>query len=88
MFAKIQALVGGYAFPYELQEVQSHAWGQWTHYRGVHREDGSVASVFKVSATDPNDRKLVVARNGVRRLKMVSVCAHVLLCCFLPCIAW
>mmetsp|Transcript_346 Transcript_346/g.854 ORF Transcript_346/g.854 Transcript_346/m.854 type:complete len:822 (+) Transcript_346:2496-4961(+) len=71
MFAKLTALVGGYNFPYELQETLPHPWGQWTHYRGVHREDGSVASVFKVSAVDPNDKKLVVARNGVRRLKML-----------------
>ncbi|KAF5836824.1 kinase-like domain-containing protein [Dunaliella salina] len=71
MFAKLTALVGGYSFPYELQETLPHPWGQWTHYRGVHKEDGSVASVFKVSAVDPNDKKLVVARNGVRRLKML-----------------
>jgi|AntDeeMinimDraft_5_1070356.scaffolds.fasta_scaffold178557_1 SCY1-like protein 1 len=73
MFAKLSALVSGHSFPYELQETQAHPWGQWTHYKGVHREDGSVASVFKVSAVDPQDRKLVVARNGVRRLKMVRL---------------
>ncbi len=72
MFAKLTALVGGYSFPYELQDTLPHSWGQWTHHRGVHREDGSLVSVFKVSAVDPNDRKLVVARNGVKRLKMVS----------------
>ncbi|EFJ49788.1 hypothetical protein VOLCADRAFT_80567 [Volvox carteri f. nagariensis] len=72
MFAKLTALVGGgYTFPYVIEEPYDSAWGQWTHYRGKSKEDNSPVSIFKISATDPNDRKLVCARNGVKRLKML-----------------
>ncbi|GLC35616.1 hypothetical protein PLESTM_000343500 [Pleodorina starrii] len=72
MFAKLTALVGGgYSFPYIVEEPYDSAWGQWTHCRGKSKEDNSPVSVFKISATDPNDRKLVCARNGVKRLKML-----------------
>lgn len=72
MFAKLTALVGGgYSFPYILEEPYDSAWGHWTHYRGKSKEDNSLVSIFKISAVDTNDRKLVCARNGVKRLKMV-----------------
>lgn len=74
MFAKLTALVGGgFNFPYVVEEPYDSAWGQWTHYRGKSKDDGSPVSIFKISATDANDKKLVCARNGVRRLKMVGV---------------
>ena len=77
MFAKLTAFVGGgYAFPYTVEETYPHSWGQWSHHKGIHKEDGTVASVFRISAPDPNDKRLVAARNGVKRLKMVScMCA-------------
>ena len=74
MFAKLSALVGGgpalnYTVDPEPYEV---AWGCWTHHSGTSREDGSPVSVFRIAATDPNDLKLAAARNGVKRLKLVS----------------
>lgn len=72
MFAKLTALVGGgYSLPYNLDEPFTTAWGQWTHYRGYSKDDNSPVSVFKISAADANDKKLVAARNGVKRLKLV-----------------
>ncbi|KXZ49263.1 hypothetical protein GPECTOR_22g856 [Gonium pectorale] len=72
MFAKLTALVGGgFSFPYVLEEPYESAWGQWTHYRGKSKDDNSPVSIFRISATDPNDPKLVCARNGVKRLKML-----------------
>ena len=77
MFAKfaggLSALTGfGSSFPYTLEEpAYSSAWGQWAHHKGTAKEDGARVSIFKISAEDPNDRRLVIARNGVKRLKMV-----------------
>ena len=76
MFAKLAgnltALAGfGSSFPYTLEEAYPCAWGQWTHYKGVATADGSRVSIFKIQADDPQDRKLVAARNGVKRLKLV-----------------
>lgn len=74
MFAKLSALVGGgYTFPYTLEEPYDTAWGQWSHHRGKSNNDGSAVSVFKISATDPNDRRLACARNGIKRLKLVGL---------------
>jgi SCY1-like protein 1 len=75
MFAKLSALVaGGPALNFNVDPHQyDTAWGCWTHHSGTSKEDGSAVSVFKIAAVDPNDVKLVAARNGVRRLKMVSV---------------
>jgi SCY1-like protein 1 len=86
MFAKLSALVGGGpALNYNVDpEPYEVAWGCWTHFGGTSREDGSPVSVFRIAATDPNDLKLTAARNGVKRLRMVSItklssrtgCAH------------
>lgn len=75
MFAKLSALVGGGpALNYNVDpEPYEVAWGCWTHFGGTSREDGSPVSVFRIAATDPNDLKLVAARNGVKRLRMVSI---------------
>jgi SCY1-like protein 1 len=74
MFAKLSALVaGGPALNFNVDPHQyDTAWGCWTHHNGTSKEDGSAVSVFKIAAVDPNDVKLVAARNGVKRLKMVS----------------
>jgi SCY1-like protein 1 len=74
MFAKLSALVaGGPALNFNVDPHQyDTAWGCWTHHSGTSKEDGSAVSVFKIAAVDPNDVKLVAARNGVKRLKMVS----------------
>ncbi|KAF6265414.1 armadillo-type protein [Scenedesmus sp. NREL 46B-D3] len=73
MFAKLSALVGG--GPALNVNVDPHqydtAWGCWSHHSGTNKEDGSAVSVFKIAAVDPTDVKLVAARNGVRRLKML-----------------
>lgn len=72
MFAGFAKLAGfGSAFPYTLGAAYPSAWGQWTHYDGTSTSDGQRVSVFKISAEDPNDRRLVAARNGVKRLKLV-----------------
>ncbi|GBF94506.1 hypothetical protein Rsub_07040 [Raphidocelis subcapitata] len=72
-FSSISKFVGGGpALNYNVDEVPyPQAWGCWTHHPATSREDGSPASVFKLSVADPNDRKLAAARNGVRRLKML-----------------
>ena len=74
MFAKLTALVGGgFSFPYTCEDPPyPSSWGEWAHHRGTSKDDGSPVSVFKLTAADPNDRRLVVARNGIKRLKMVS----------------
>lgn len=74
MFAKLSALVSSSpTFPYNLGKAFGVAWGaSWTHYQGTTREDGSAVSIFKVSSTSANDRTLLAARNGVKRLKMVG----------------
>lgn len=76
MFAKLTALVGGgAALAYNIdQEPYAVAWGCWTHHSGSAKEDGAAVSVFRIAAPDTGDRRLVAARNGVRRLKMV--CEH------------
>lgn len=73
LFSSISKLVGGGpALNYTLSETPyREAWGCWTHYPATSKDDGSPVSVFRLSVADPNDRKLVAARNGVRRLKMV-----------------
>jgi SCY1-like protein 1 len=73
MFAKLSALVaGGPALNYTIQEAYPQAWGCWTHHAGVSREDKTTkVSIFKISAEDTNHPKLIAARNGVKRLKMV-----------------
>ncbi|WIA22885.1 hypothetical protein OEZ86_009825 [Tetradesmus obliquus] len=73
MFAKLSALVGGGpALNFNVDPHQyDTAWGCWTHHSGTSKEDGSAVSVFKIAAADPNDVKLVAARNGVKRLKML-----------------
>ena len=73
MFAKLTALVSSSpAFPYELGIAYEDAWGSgWTHFKGTKREDGSLVSVFKLTSDSRHDRRLVAARNGVKRLRMV-----------------
>jgi SCY1-like protein 1 len=74
MFKSLGSLWGP-TFPYTLDASPfcDRSWGQWIHYRGVSKEDNSAVSVFKIEAPDANDRKLVAARNGVKRSKTVSV---------------
>lgn len=76
MFAKftegLSALAGyNTAFPYIVEDPHPSAWGHWTHYRGRTKDDGCVVSIFKICAQDPNDRQLVAARNGIKRLKLL-----------------
>jgi hypothetical protein len=77
LFSSISKLVsGGPSLAYTVgEEPYSQAWGCWTHYPATSKEDGSPASVFKLIAADPNDRKLAAARNGVKRLRMVCASA-------------
>ncbi len=73
MASLFSGLWGGPALKYTLaDEPYRQAWGCWTHYPATSKEDGSPASVFKLTASDPNDLKLVAARNGVKRLKLVG----------------
>lgn len=78
LFSSIAKLagVGGPALAYTLGEPYREAWGPWTHYAATSNADGSPASVFKLTAADPNDLKLAAARNGVKRLRMVRVLAR------------
>ncbi len=73
MFAKLTALVSSSpTFPYQLGDAYEDAWGSgWTHYKGNKKEDGSLVSVFKLTSDSPHDRRLVAARNGIKRLRMV-----------------
>ena len=78
MFAKLSALVSSSpAFPYVIGDAFEDTWGSgWTHARGTVKEDGTPVSVFKVSSSNRNDRNLQAARNGAKRLKMVSPLVH------------
>lgn len=72
MFAKLSALVGSSSsLPFEIVEEYGHGWGHWTHSAGKMYADGSRVSVFRISAESETDPKLIAARNGVKRLKMV-----------------
>jgi len=72
MFAKLSALVGSSSsLPFEIVEEHGHGWGHWTHSAGKMYADGSRVSVFRISAESETDPKLIAARNGVKRLKMV-----------------
>jgi SCY1-like protein 1 len=72
MFARLTALVGsGGGLPFEVGEAHPSAWGQWAHFKGTLKADGSPVSVFRVSAPSANDPKLRAARNGVKRLRTV-----------------
>ena len=73
MFAKLSSFVGGgISLPFDLGEPHTSAWGQWTHYQGTLKADGSPVSVFRISAMNKEDPKLGSARNGVKRLRTVS----------------
>ena len=79
MFAKLSALVGSApAFPYTTGQAYGTSWGSWTHYQGTKKEDASEVSIFRVSAPSKDDQKLQVARNGVKRLKLVALLRAVL----------
>ena len=81
MFARLTALVGsGPGLPFDLQEAHPSAWGPWTHYRATMKADGSAVSVFKVWAHTKDDPRLMAARNGVKRLRMVRVLLLLLAC--------
>ena len=41
------------------------------------RDDSSPVSIFRISSSSKTDPKLVAARNGVRRLKMVLILIYV-----------
>ncbi len=72
MFGKlISSIAGGYALPFVMGEPYRTGWGAWTHYRGTTKDETTQVSVFRISATSKNDPKLVAARNGVKRLKLV-----------------
>eukprot|EP00890_Picochlorum_soloecismus_P003257 jgi/Picsp_1/3932/NSC_01444-R1_protein kinase len=72
MFAKLSALVGSSSsLPFETVEEYGHGWGHWTHSAGKMYADGSRVSVFRISAESETDPKLIAARNGVKRLKML-----------------
>ena len=75
MFGRVFALVGGGgpSLPYNVGEAYDSSWGSWTHCRGDSKEDGSPVSVFRISAANKEDAKLVAARNGVKRLRMVGL---------------
>lgn len=70
MFARLTALVSsGNSLPFELGESFLSSWGPWSHFQGTLKADGSSCSVFRVSSNNPNDHRLIAARNGVRRLR-------------------
>lgn len=73
MFAKLSALVGGgTSFPYNLGEPYAVAWGCWSHFSGTGKEDGSRVSIFKATG-QAGDTAVSAARNGVKKLRTVSV---------------
>ena len=74
MFARLTALVSsGSSLPFDLGEPLGSTWGAWAHFRGTAKADGSPVSIFRISAQSKQDPKLVAARNGAKRLRMVGV---------------
>ena len=72
MFASLRQLVSsGNPFPYTLGKPFPAAFGAWTHFQGVSKEDEAPVSIFRISSNSPSDPKLQAARNGVKRLKLV-----------------
>ena len=72
MFAKLSALVSSApAFPYLTGQPFDTAWGSWTHFQGTKKDDSSEVSIFRISSQHKDDKKLQIARNGVKRLKLV-----------------
>lgn len=77
MFANLTAGLnsfgfGAAAFPYTLEaQPYPHAWGGWAHYKATAHEDKSLVSVFKLCTATAEDARMVAARNGVKRLKML-----------------
>ena len=79
MFAKLSALVSSApSFPYQVGEPHRTAWGGWKHFQGTSNSDGSAVSIFRTSSTNKQDPKLTSARNGVKRLRTVSITPQVL----------
>jgi len=77
MFAKLSALVSSApSFPYQIGEPYRTAWGGWKHFKGTSNSDGSAVSIFRTSSTNKQDPKLTSARNGVKRLRTVSIHAQ------------
>ena len=77
MFAKLSALVSSApSFPYQIGEPYRTAWGGWKHFQGTSNSDGSAVSIFRTSSSNKQDPKLTSARNGVKRLRTVSIRAH------------
>ena len=74
-FGSIGNLFGqsGPKLNYDLGEpYRAGAFGPWTHYRGVSKEDGSAVSVFKFVGNVDQDRvRIATARNGAKRLKLI-----------------
>lgn len=74
MFKSLGSLWGP-VFPYTVEATpcDSRCWGgQWAHYRGVSKDDNSAVSIFKIEAADANDKKMIAARNGVKRSKTLK----------------
>ena len=77
MFAKLSALVSSApSFPYQIGEPYRTAWGGWKHFKGKSNSDGSAVSIFRTSSTNKQDPKLTSARNGLKRLRTVSIHAQ------------
>ena len=77
MFASLSGLLGrGSALSFVPEGTPyPTAFGGWQHFPGKMRDEGTAVSVFKISSTSKTDPKLVAARNGIRRLKMVRPAA-------------
>ena len=73
MFYLKQLVGSASAFPYTLGTSYSTAYGEWTHFEGISREDNASVSVFRLIASKSDPQKLQAARNGVKRLKSVRV---------------
>eukprot|EP00798_Chlamydomonas_sp_ICE-L_P002840 gene2840-17741_t len=72
MFAKFtSSIFGGSTFPYTVEDAYESSWGGWIHSRGKTDADESPVSIFKISSANVNDRALVAARNGIKRLKLM-----------------
>lgn len=65
---------GGFSCPYDVGERHGECWGGWEHYRATATTDKKPVSLFKLTVNKTNVAELEVARNGVKRLRVVRSC--------------
>lgn len=62
---------GGFACPYDVGEKHGECWGGWEHYRATGSTDKKPVSLFKITVSKTDSEGIEMARNGVKRLRVV-----------------